>query len=77
LHYCSHLPCPALDPALQHVLEVLLSKYSFPLLLVVLLQRVMALSPEALLERLQAKAQSMDDPNPWLVQVGGAKHSRG
>ncbi|WIA29900.1 hypothetical protein OEZ86_012369 [Tetradesmus obliquus] len=52
----------------QHVLEVLLSQYSFPLLLVVLLQRVMSISPEQLLERLQAKAASLGDANPWLVQ---------
>jgi hypothetical protein len=54
---------------LQHVLEVLLSQYSFPLLLVVMLQRVMSISPQQLLARLQAKAASMGDPNPWLVQV--------
>jgi hypothetical protein len=51
------------------VLEVLLSQYSFPLLLVVMLQRVMSISPQQLLARLQAKAASMGDPNPWLVQV--------
>jgi hypothetical protein len=55
----------------QHVLEALLSQHSFPVLLVVLLHRVMSISPEQLLARLQAKALSMGDPNPWLVQVGG------
>jgi hypothetical protein len=54
---------------LQHVLEVLLSQYSFPLLVVVVLQRVMGISPQQLLARLQAKAESLGDPNPWLVQV--------
>lgn len=62
-------PARARAPVLQHVLEVLLSQYSFPLLLVVLLQRVMSISPEQLLERLQAKAASLGDANPWLVQV--------
>jgi hypothetical protein len=40
-----------------------------PLLLVVLLNRVMGITARQLLGRLQAKAASMGDPNPWLVQV--------
>jgi hypothetical protein len=44
--------------------------YRLPLLAVVLLNRVMGITPHQLLERLQAKAVSMGDPNPWLVQVG-------
>lgn len=56
---------------LQHVVEKLLQHYSFPLLLVVLVQRVMAVSPQQLLQRLQDKAANLGDPNPWLVQVGG------
>lgn len=43
--------------------------YNLPLLLVVLLNRVMGITPDQLLLRLQAKAGSMGDPNPWLVQV--------
>lgn len=61
------LPLVALPP--QHVLELLISSYSFPLLLVVLLQRVMGITPEQLLARLSDKAAHLGDPNPWLVQV--------
>jgi hypothetical protein len=43
--------------------------YNLPLLLVVLLNRVMGITPHQLLGRLQTKAASMGDPNPWLVQV--------
>jgi hypothetical protein len=50
-------------------LEDALQFYPMPLLLVVLLQRVMAITPEQLLLRLQDKAARMGDPNPWLVQV--------
>eukprot|EP00879_Flechtneria_rotunda_P010815 GHRR01011302.1.p1 GENE.GHRR01011302.1~~GHRR01011302.1.p1 ORF type:complete len:615 (+),score=222.39 GHRR01011302.1:450-2294(+) len=52
----------------QRTLELLVEMYSLPLLLVVLLQRVMAISPGQLLERLQDKAARLGDPNPWLVQ---------
>lgn len=54
---------------LQNVMELMLSTYSFPLLLVVMLERIMSLSPEHLLSRLRSKAAVMGDPNPWLVQV--------
>eukprot|EP00775_Hariotina_reticulata_P004362 gene4362-4615_t len=52
----------------SNVMELMLSTYSFPLLLVVMLERIMSLSPEHLLSRLRSKAAVMGDPNPWLVQ---------
>jgi hypothetical protein len=54
---------------LQAVLELMLSTYGFPLLLVVMLERMMSLSPQHLLSRLREKAIVMGDPNPRLVQV--------
>jgi hypothetical protein len=54
---------------LQRLLEDALQFYPMPLLLVVLLHRVMGITPEQLLARLQDKAARMGDPNPWLVQV--------
>lgn len=56
-------------PAFQVFLESTLDMYNLPLLLVVLLNRVMGITVHQLLGRLQAKAASMGDPNPWLVQV--------
>ncbi|KAF8066161.1 hypothetical protein HT031_002483 [Scenedesmus sp. PABB004] len=52
----------------QDVLELLMASYGLPLVAVVLLQRVMAITPAALLERLRDKAAHLGDPNPWLVQ---------
>eukprot|EP00878_Enallax_costatus_P033019 GHUV01036387.1.p1 GENE.GHUV01036387.1~~GHUV01036387.1.p1 ORF type:complete len:390 (+),score=129.01 GHUV01036387.1:828-1997(+) len=52
----------------QGVLDMLLESFEFPLLMCVLLNRVMALTPEQLLVRLESKAAHMGDPNPTLVQ---------
>lgn len=68
---CFCIPAP---PPPQHLLESVLQLHPLPLLLVALLNRVMGISPEALLLRLQAKAASQGDPNPWLVQVRVGTH---
>jgi len=60
---------PKSNMLLQAVLELMLSTYGFPLLLVVMLERMMSLSPQHLLSRLREKAIVMGDPNPRLVQV--------
>ena len=62
------IPLPRCCITAQAVLEQLLSRYSFPLLVAVLVQRVTGITPPTLLARLEAKAAALGDPNPWLVQ---------
>lgn len=73
-----HLPFSVLCLALLNKMYLvdLLERYPMPLLLVVVLNRVMGVTPEQLLVRLQQKASSLEDPNPWLVQVGCPAHTR-